>query len=85
LGNQGNEEKGGKMRIGYGNYCYKNYSHGSKIFFIKHGSLTSSKGIIDVGVISFPSHCIGKKVRLKIEFLEENDDEKTETEGEQNE
>jgi hypothetical protein len=63
------------MKIGQGNYCYRNYDHGAKIFFIKHGSPSSSRGVIDVGVISFPEHCIGKKVRLKIEFLEDEQNE----------
>jgi len=44
-------------------------------FLIKHGT---NAGIIPIGLISFPNHMIGKKVRLKVEVIEEGENYGTE-------
>ena len=65
------------MNIGYGNYIYKKGSKLSKVFRIKHsGAIIKQTGEIYIGSVHFPKHCIGKRVRVKIEFVEvENEKE----------
>ncbi len=38
-------------------------------FFIKHRA--ENRGIVDIGEIYFPKHLIGRKIRLKMELIEE--------------
>jgi len=65
------------MIIKTGNYGYKKGSHIARVFVIQHSpNMNSRTGAISVGVIHFPEHCIGKRVRVKVEFLEEDENEK---------
>lgn len=66
------------MIVGAGNYVFRSFrgncgsrSKLSKVWIIRHGNLGTSTGLIEVGNIHFPKSCIGKRVRLKVEFVDE--------------
>jgi hypothetical protein len=64
------------MIVGNNGYLYQRKSKHSRVFVIKyHTNINNSRGMIDVGTVTFPPHCIGKRVRIKIEFVNEEDDE----------
>jgi len=60
------------MLVGYNGYCYRGKHAKSKVFLIKYPyNINKKKGYINVGYIHFPPECIGKRVRIKVEFVEE--------------
>jgi hypothetical protein len=66
------------MLIGSGNYVYrggkglKARSKMSKVWTVRHSGLgRGSTGCIDIHSIHFPKHCVGKRVRVRIEFIDE--------------
>jgi hypothetical protein len=65
------------MIVGQGNYLYRSgrgnnraCSKMSKVCIIR-GRPNYSSGVIDIRGIHFPKHCIGKRVRIKVEFVDE--------------
>jgi hypothetical protein len=59
------------MIVGQGNYVFARGKRKSKVFFIRdYGGVA----LIDVGRICFPKHCVGKRVRVKVEFVEDKND-----------
>ena len=66
--------------VGAGNYLYRGCRGGalrskkSAVWIIRHshcGKIISKSGEVFIGGIRFPEHCIGKRVRVKVEFVDE--------------
>ena len=63
------------MILGYNNYLRPRGKRQPRIYTIIHSpSINTSTGFINVGAIHFPKEYIGKKVRIKIEFVEEKEE-----------
>ena len=60
------------MLIGKDNLLYRRGKKKSAVYLV-HPSHNdkSHRGEIHIGCIMFPEHCVGKRVRVKIEFLED--------------
>lgn len=67
------------MIVGYRNYVVARKGSGrgslkSKVFVIRHSpNINTATGQIEVGQIHFPIDCIGKRVRIKVEFVDEEE------------
>lgn len=64
------------MIIGKDNYvyacgrgCSRASSKKSKVWIVRNSS--SATGVVEIRGIRFPKNCIGKRVRLKVEFVDE--------------
>ena len=67
------------MIVGSGNYLYVAGKRGSvnrssrlsKVWVIRHhGDVRCSTGVVEVGDVYFPAQCVGKRVRLRVEFVD---------------
>lgn len=59
------------MIVGSNNYVYVHGKHKSKVFLIKNSYDSKLTGWIGIGDLCFPTSCVGKRVRVKVEFVDE--------------
>jgi hypothetical protein len=63
------------MIVGSNNYLIARGKKKATVYLVRYSSDGKKKrGEIYIGAIMFPEHCIGKKVRVKVEFLEAKND-----------
>jgi len=64
------------MKIGNGNYVYPTHGKISKVLTVKyHSNEKIKRGIVYLNNITFPQHLIGRRIRVKIEFVEDDENE----------